>query len=230
MQFFYRMPETIETIIVFYLLWLIMNEVDQKNRIIETARTKFLSLGFSKVTMDELVAQLGISKKTMYQYFKSKDDLVTAVLETQIVFMSTNIKKILDAPVDFIEKLNTLWVFVGDSLSGISKQFQDDIRRFRPELWQRVEEVRRQNVFGNLRTLFEEGQRHGMLREDVNVEIVVAMFQDAVQGIVNPEVLVRHPFSAADAMRAIMRVLFEGVLTESARNSYRMKSIKENRT
>jgi AcrR family transcriptional regulator len=205
-----------------------MNEIDQKNRIIEAARTKFLAMGFSKVTMDELVAQLGISKKTMYQYFKSKDDLVTAVLETQITFMSGNIKNILDAPVDFIEKLNTLWVFIGNTLSGISKQFQDDIRRFHPELWQRVEEVRQQIIFGNLRTLFEEGQRHGMLREDVNVEIVVAMFQDAVRGIVNPEVLVRHPFSAADAMRAIMLILFEGILTESARNSSRLKSIHEN--
>jgi AcrR family transcriptional regulator len=207
-----------------------MSEIDIRNRIIEIARIKFLSLGFSKVTMDELVTQLGISKKTMYQYFNSKDDLVTAVIETQIVFMSTNIKKILDAPVDFIEKLNTLWVFIGDNLSGISKQFQDDIRRFRPELWQRVEDVRRRNVFGNLRTLFEDGQRHGMLRDDVNVEIVVAMFQDAVKGIVNPEVLVQHPFSAADAIRAIMRILFEGILTDDARNSYRMKFIEENRT
>jgi AcrR family transcriptional regulator len=207
-----------------------MNEIDQKSRIIEAARTKFLGMGFSKVTMDELVGQLGISKKTMYQHFKSKDDLVTAVLETQLVYMSGNIKNILDAPVDFMEKLNTLWVFVGNTLSGISKQFQDDIRRFRPELWQRVEEVRRKNVFGNLQKLFEEGQRHGMLRKDVNVEIVVAMFQDAVQGIINPEVLVRHPFSAADAMRAIMLILFEGILTDSARNSYRMKIIKDNRT
>jgi AcrR family transcriptional regulator len=207
-----------------------MNEIDQKSRIIEAARTKFLSMGFSKVTMDELVGQLGISKKTMYQHFKSKDDLVTAVLETQLVYMSGNIKNIIDAPVDFIEKLNTLWVFVGNTLSAISRQFQDDIRRFRPELWQRVEDVRRKNVFGNLRNLIEEGQRHGMLREDVNVEIVVAMFQDAVQGIINPEVLVRHPFSAADAMRAIMLILFEGILTDSARNSYRMKIIKDNRT
>jgi AcrR family transcriptional regulator len=201
-----------------------MSESDQKTRIVQFAREKFLKMGFSKVTMDELVQELGISKKTMYKYFASKDELVGSVLEMQIYLMSTKIQNILDSPVDFMEKLNVLWIFVGDFLSGISKQFLDDLRRFRPELWHRVEEIRTKKIVGYLTKLFEEGQMLGLLRADVNINVVVLMFRNAVQGIVNPDVLVQQSFSAGDAMRAIILVLFEGILTDEAKRHNRFNT------
>ena len=50
-----------------------------KNKILEKSKELFLNLGFKSVTMDEIATSLGVSKKTIYKYFKNKTELVDAV-------------------------------------------------------------------------------------------------------------------------------------------------------
>ena len=182
-----------------------------------------MAMGFSKVTMDELVRQLGISKKTMYQHFRSKDELLEAVVEWQIIEISGKVKTIMDAPGDFAGKLLGLWTLIGTMLSRFSKQMQDDLRRFRPDLWQRIDEIRRKNVRANFTHLIEDGIRMNFIRPDVDKEILMLIFLNSVSGILNPEVLVEQPFTAEQAFKTIFRVLLDGVLTDKAREHFRKK-------
>ena len=62
----------------------VVNEEETKERIVQRARDEFFAHGFSKVTMDELCDELGISKKTMYEHFNSKDELLDAVTESAV--------------------------------------------------------------------------------------------------------------------------------------------------
>ena len=54
-----------------------MTDMEIRDRILEKARDMFFKLGFSKVTMDEIAFELGMSKKTLYRYFKTKKNLYT---------------------------------------------------------------------------------------------------------------------------------------------------------
>ena len=200
-----------------------MLEENTKDRIIVAARERFMAMGFSKVTMDELVRQLGISKKTMYQHFRSKDELLEAVVEWQIIEVSGKLKAIMDSPGDFAGKLLGLWTLIGNMLSRFSRQMQDDLRRFRPDLWQRIDEIRRKNVRANFTHLIEEGIRMNFIRPDVDKEILMLIFLNSVSGIVNPEVLVEQQFTAEQAFKTIFRVLLDGVLTDKAREHFRKK-------
>src|SRR5712692_6638673 len=188
-----------------------------KERIIEKGREKFFSMGFSKVTMDEIALDLGISKKTFYKHFASKDELLEAVMERRMISVSSKFKEIYDAPIDFMEKLHNLWIFVGNTMSQVSKQFQDDLRRFRPDLWKRIDDFRREQIIANISKFFDEGIRLGVLRDDINRDILVLVYLSAVQGIINPDVLVRHPFTGEEAFKTIIRVIFDGILTDRAR-------------
>jgi AcrR family transcriptional regulator len=200
-----------------------MSEENLKDRIIVAARERFMAMGFSKVTMDELVRQLGISKKTMYQHFRSKDELLEAVVEWQIIEISGKLRTIMDSPGDFAEKLLGLWALIGNMLSRFSKQMQDDLRRFRPDLWKRIDEVRRKNVRANFALLIDDGIRMNFIRPDVNKDLLMLIFLNSVSGILNPEVLVDQPFTAEQAFKTIFRVLLDGVLTDKAREHFRKK-------
>src|SRR5690242_15138189 len=114
---------------------------DLNKRIEEHARERFFQSGFSKVTMEELSQELGISKKTMYQRFRGKDELLDAIMERQIAEVGGRVREILAAPEDFITKLANLWTTIGRLVCRISKQFQEDMRRYRPDLWTRIEEM-----------------------------------------------------------------------------------------
>lgn len=202
-----------------------MNYNNVRERIIEAGRDRFYAMGFSKVTMDELVGELGISKKTMYKYFSSKDDLIDAITEWQMIRAVGKVKEIVDSRIDFIEKMHNLWAFIGETYSRMSKQYHDDMRRFRPDLWQRIEEFRRTHLIENAGKLIEEGIKRGVFRKDVNKEILVLLYVSAIQGVMNPEILVQHSFSAEEAFKTILRVIFDGILTDQVREEYRSKCL-----
>jgi len=202
---------------------MIETEQPVKARILHAALNRFLSMGFSKVTMDEVADELGISKKTMYQHFRTKDELVEAVVEWHIAIVGGRLREIMESADDFITKLYRLWKTIGDVVSRFCRQMQEDLRRHRPDLWQRIEEGRRQILSANFGLLYDEGSRLGIIKEDLNKEIVLLVYLSAVQGVINPEVLVRNSFSAADAFQTIVRVMFNGILTEPARKQFHQR-------
>jgi AcrR family transcriptional regulator len=198
-----------------------------KERILDAARARFFAMGFTKVTLDELADGLGISKKTVYKYFPSKDYLLETVVERTLVAASGRVEQIVSSQIDYMDKFHQIWSFLGDLLSRFSKQFQNDLRRTRPELWRRMEEFRRENMLPNITHLFQEGARLGMLKKDVHTDVVVLMFVSTVEGIINPHVLTQHSFSAAEALQNILSVFFEGILSDEARALYKRKTFQK---
>jgi AcrR family transcriptional regulator len=200
-----------------------MNDNNVRQRIIEAGLERFFAMGISKVTMDELVGELGISKKTMYKHFPSKDELVDAITDWQMIHVASRVKEIVNSPIGFIERIHDLWSFIGEMYSRISRQYREDLRRFRPDLWKRIEEFRRERLFDTATKLIDEGIKVGVFRKDVNKDILVIIYVSAVQAVLNAEVLSQHSFSAKEAFDEILRVVFDGTLTDDARREYRAK-------
>ncbi|MCL5878587.1 MAG: TetR/AcrR family transcriptional regulator [Deltaproteobacteria bacterium] len=94
---------------------------DIGRRIIEKAAELFPRQGFSKVTMDELCDELGISKKTLYRYFISKDALADAVFKWNISSVKNNLLAIMSEHVDYLERLYKLCEFISQFLSRMNK-------------------------------------------------------------------------------------------------------------
>lgn len=200
-----------------------MAETETRTRIIAAARDLFISRGFSKVTMDELAGQLAISKKTLYRHFIKKDDLVEAAFEWQMLHIRQNLAEIFSRPDDFLDRLYAFCSFISGTLSRINRAFFEDLRRFRPDLWKRIEEFRRARIEGEFAKVIADGRRIGVVRGDVNVELFILIFLAAVQGVVNPETLSRHPFTAEEAYRGVIGVMFEGILADNARPLFRAR-------
>lgn len=204
-----------------------VNQNGVKERILESAQEKFMAAGFSKVSVDELVQDLGMSKKTFYKHFDSKQELIGQVLNRLVLTVRSGIAQILDTDRDFIDKLHMMLEFLGKMLSRLSRPVQEDLRRNFPDLWERIENVRRDTILRNFSRLFSQGVQQGAFREDVNQEILLLTFLSAVQGVINPVVLTQASFSADQALQTIMNIMYEGVLTDEARKRYR--SVRSNR-
>jgi AcrR family transcriptional regulator len=193
---------------------------ETKERILEHSRNRFFEAGFSKVTMDELSAELGISKKTMYHHFSGKESLLDQVIEWQMIEMKGQIHAILHAPTDFITRLAELWTAIGRFACRIGKQFMDDIRRQRPDLWKRIDEHRQKVLLNSISGMIEEGRTLGVIRSDIHKDVVILMYLNAVQGVVNPTVLSQYSFSAEEAFRTILLVYLGGIMTDKARAQF----------
>ncbi len=196
-----------------------MAEQEDKQRIVEVASRQFMESGISKVTLDEVAAELGMSKKTMYKFFPSKEALLRTIVQTMMKGIQTRVEAVVNSNKPFVEKAPALLAIIGHQISIMSKQFLFDLQRFTPELWKEIDEFRRQRILTNVQKIFVQAQKEGVFRKDLDIELFILVFIGAVQAIVNPQTLAQHSFSASGALRGIFAIIFEGAMTEDARKN-----------
>lgn len=197
---------------------------DIKQRIIQKAAELFPVYGFSKVTLDELSEELGISKKTIYRYFAGKDEIADAVYRWMVLSVKERLEEIMKEPIDYLDRLYMLCEFIGQFLSRMHKPAQKDLIKHRPDLWKKIELYRKQEVFPIFESVLDEGVRLGILRRDIRKDLSLLIITSTVEGVLTPEVLVHKPFSAEDAFRGIIDIFFNGILTDKARAYYRKRT------
>ena len=178
--------------------------------------------GISKVTLDEIASDLRMSKKTMYKYFPSKEDLLKNIIHARIKRNGKRFTDIMASGKPFGEKLQDIFAFAGREFSASSRQFVIDLRRFAPGLWEDADEYRRKTIISNVRIMIEQGKKEGMIREDLDPDLFVLVFHSAVQDILTPEMLSEQSFSTVQAFQGILRIIFEGALTPDARATIHM--------
>lgn len=196
-----------------------METLEARQRILAAAQDEFLLRGYSGAGMDRIAASLGMSKRTLYQAFPSKEALFR---ETMDSFVSDTIGivdcLVKDASVDFEEKLRRLMETVGSQLTRISSPLLEDVRTRFPDIWRKVLAMRASVIDEYWGRLISEGRRKGIFRKDVDHRLVALMLVNSVQGIMTPEVLAEQDFSAAGAFEGIMRVLTEGIVVSEKRS------------
>lgn len=192
-----------------------------KQRILETAREEFYRHGFSKVTVDEIAAKNGISKKTIYKYFAGKDDLVEAVSRDTLAEMSRCCQSIVDEQGgDYVDKLKRMMTLVAVQYSNLGRPLVEDLQKNAPHLWNEIAAFRTQRINIEFGALLREGMEKGVFRGDIDRDLILMIYANAIQTIIKPEMLVNLPYSAAQIFETIIKVIFEGILTEEAKPKY----------
>ncbi len=184
-----------------------------KERILNHATERFFREGFSRISIEELAGDLGISKKTVYKYFDNKDDLLSQVVQRLMTEAQVRLLQIMRTNKNSLEKLAEVTTFLGQLVSRVGRPFQLDVQRHAPHIWTRVEEFRRLRISETFGRLMEEGVREGFVKPDVNRHIFMLAYLSAVENIVHPNVLMNESFSAREALETIIRIFFTGVLT-----------------
>src|SRR5262245_30432588 len=189
-----------------------------RRRIVAAAREHFFAHGFRGVTMDDLAAELGMSKKTLYAHFPSKTALLEAILLEKFAGVEAEVAKIAsDHPADFISGLPELLACIKRQTDEIKPPFVRDLQREAPELFRVVEGRRHeliQRYFGNL---LGEGQREGLIRKDIPLQLIIEILLAATQAVVNPPKLAEFGLTPKTGFAAVIGVFLHGVVTDAGR-------------
>ncbi|MEO5721843.1 MAG: TetR/AcrR family transcriptional regulator [Chthoniobacterales bacterium] len=189
-----------------------------REQIVEAGRTHFFRHGFRGVTMDELAAELGMSKKTLYNHFKSKHVLLEAVLAAKFAAIETELDRIgRDHPHDFPAALHHLLAAISREMGEIKPPFVRDMRQKAPQLFKTVERRRAEIIERTFDELFVEGQRTGMVRKDIPAKVMIEILLGAVQAIANPAKMQELSLTPAIAFSSVLKIALEGALTEKGR-------------
>jgi AcrR family transcriptional regulator len=189
-------------------------------RIVAAARRYFFTHGFRGVTMDDLAAELGMSKKTLYAHFPSKTALVEAVLLDKFAEIEATLQKITaQAAADFAGALHRYLAAIQQHTEEIQPSFLRDLQRETPELFALIEARRRQIVQRYFGKLLGDGRKAGMIRKDIPVNLVLEILLGAAQAIMIPSKMAELGVTPQTGPTSIITVVLEGVLTEKGRAS-----------
>jgi AcrR family transcriptional regulator len=181
---------------------------------VAAARAHFFNHGFRSVTMDDLAAELGISKKTLYAHFASKSALLEAVLTDKFASVSATLERITSGqPHDFPAALHQLLAGMHEELDEIKPPFVRDMRLKAPHVFKMVERRRADLIQRHFGKLFVEGQRAGMVRKDVPVKLMIEILLGAVQAIMNPQKIQELGLQPKSGFAGIIKVILEGAIT-----------------
>ena len=184
-----------------------------RERVLRTARAHFFSHGFRRVTMDELAAELGMSKKTVYQFFSGKSELLLSVIDQKLSQVDSDLERITKSPdADFAGTLGKILHCVQTHTEEISPSFLRDLERDTPELFARIQARRREIIGKHFERLIQAGRRAGLVRTDIAPHIIIEILLSTVHGIMHPAKLREMNLSPKSAFSASLQICLQGAL------------------
>jgi len=187
-----------------------------REKILIHARRLFSERGFHKVTVEELCAGLGLSKRTFYRHFRDRETLVEELVEGLFAQFGPQVLENLHSnqPVPLI--LERHFEIVSQGLAAnVSTRMMADVQNFLPAAWERIERFRTQ-VVGMLTDLLRRGQQEGTIRPDIDPDTAGKIIQGVITHLANPRFLLGQDLSLGQFVGTFRKVLLEGILTRSS--------------
>ncbi|MBK9097573.1 MAG: TetR/AcrR family transcriptional regulator [bacterium] len=193
--------------------------MEDQNKIIEHTEEKFFRDGFYKTTMDEIAFELRISKKTIYKFFPSKDELVKAIAKYFMNRLKNTILPALNSDKNAIEKLGDLINILAKVSEKISAARMEELKRHYPALWNEIDNFRTEIMFGNITKVIDQGKKEGLF-VDHPTNIIMNVLVASVRSIVNPDFIMNNNYSIIEAARYAFRIVISGILTDKGKKEF----------
>ncbi len=191
-----------------------------RSRILAAAEEEFRSQGYSQTTMDHLAEILGMSKKTLYEHFRSKEQLAEAMIKDISEAIGKIQEEILKTEVNTVEKI----FLAGQSmqkclLTLTSVKLLGDLRRNAPDLWKKIGEVRNKKIRTLWGNLLSEGMRKGYFRKELNTEVFITIHMASVERLLDSEFMLTNEHSFTQSRADLMDIFLNGILTDKGRKT-----------
>ncbi len=145
--------------------------MDYRERITEEAAKLFLKYGIKAVSMDMLANQMGISKRTIYEVFSDKDELIAGVLKLMAVKQKELVEKLFCESENVIEAIFKLFEIMSEHLSKMNPVFSLDMKKYHAGLLSKLQETNEMPFVRTNAEMIARGIREGVFRENIDVEI-----------------------------------------------------------
>jgi AcrR family transcriptional regulator len=184
-----------------------------RERIIEEAANLYKIYGIKTVTMDTLANHLGISKRTIYEAFADKDDLVISVLRWMATRQRELVERILESSDNAIEAIFRLLETSIDFFQSISPLFHADIRKYHYEVLMKKTDRCEMPDYRNNKQVIERGINQKLFRKEINPDIVNRCLYSLGKSAMDYELYPSEDFTRREVIRNVLLNYLRGIST-----------------
>ncbi|MDB4926500.1 TetR/AcrR family transcriptional regulator [Mucilaginibacter sp.] len=167
----------------------------QTDRIIQGGEELFLTAGIKSVTMDDIARHLGMSKKTIYHFFKDKNELVIALVKKKLRDDEDQMCDIIGKSSNVIEEMINMMKCSEEIFSRINPIVIHDLQKYHPDAWKQFQHFKADVLVRTLEELLTKGIKQGYIRPDIDVKIIARMRVSQVEMGFNTSVFPHNEFS-----------------------------------
>lgn len=143
--------------------------------VLEKTERMYRRYGIKSVTMDDVARELGISKKTLYEYFNDKEDLIGKVLDQALVQHKNRLKVIEARNLNAVEEMLELYRMIHHMFIDYNPSMEYDIRKYYPSLFLKLREIRRKSIFTFAYKNLNKGKKEKLYRHNISTRIIARL-------------------------------------------------------
>lgn len=194
--------------------------MDILTKILEASIDLFRQYGFKAVTMDDIARRAGISKKTLYQHFANKQEVVTETVswyqgQTCDMCLAT-----LDAAENAVDGMVRIMVKLGQVYSQINPIAIREMERFFPDAYKIFREHLATRDVACVYDTIEQGKKEGLFRENVKSDLMARLHIETSMMLLFPNMLVTEKYNIQQVNYDIVEHFLYGIMTPKGENLY----------
>ena len=205
------------------------SRVELRERIILAAVELFTTNGIKSITMDEIAASLGISKRTLYEVFPDKETLLEECILKSQKDGDIFVKGVIETSSNVLEVLLRCYQWSIERFHATNKKFFEDIKAYQ------LMKNNRNRSSEDTVNFFKEGVKQGIFRDDVNFAIINLLVRDQLDLLMNSDIC--NEYSFLEVYESIMFTFLRGISTEKGARvledficEYRKNQVKPDET
>lgn len=182
-------------------------------RILHACTELVQTRGLRNFTVDELAARAGISKRTFYRYYRSKEEIVEATLDNFMAGVAAEADRMLASEANPLTLINHMLNYL--FLNGrfiISEPGLNDLRQYYPQLWKKIERFRSERITMVIEMINRNRQEQAA--DAIDPRIISAAILASIQAVLNPDFILENGLSFEKTAEQLIRFLMSAVAKE----------------
>jgi TetR/AcrR family transcriptional regulator, cholesterol catabolism regulator len=188
---------------------------ETRKLILQRTEALFFKYGIKSVTMDDISRELGMSKKTLYQYFENKIDLLSQIMKLHEEHDITVLEKCTVEATDAIDEMLKIaqhaTVEIGKMMSAQTTVY--DMQKYYRDIWLGFEKGMNKRVFLCMKDNIERGKKEGLYRENVDAEVIAKLYVSKMFSIINEDMFPIHEYNKLRLFKQHLLYHIYGVAT-----------------
>ena len=198
-----------------------MSPKQQLNQILEGGFDSVVDTGVRAFTVESLAKRLAMSKKTIYKFFPTKENLIRSIMQFVFTQIDAAFNKVMvDEPnpaVQFIKIMETIAKFAG----RVPVDKIAELKSLYPDIWREIESFRLSHQ-DDFYTILHDAQEQGLARDDINMRATSIIYINIINSTFQPEFFLKNDLPIRETIRGFVKIVARGIFTNKG-----MKAIKE---
>lgn len=177
----------------------------------------FMRYGIRSITMDEIATQLGVSKKTIYQFFTDKDEMVEAVITEEVGKNEAECRAFQSQGANAVHEIFLAMEDMQEMMSAMNPQMMYDLEKHHAAAYRKLKYYKYQFLHSIITENLQRGIREGLYRKELNIDLTARYRIETAFMSFNTEAFPSNRFSMAQTARELALLFMYSVCNSSGK-------------